>query len=255
MNRLRRLAGCAFTAVLAVGCGSTPSAGLSPGPSPAEDTPTPVATIDERGLVTGRLSCSEGETFPAAALAGPGGAELSTDPAAAVLRTTLNELPDLPRSGWHLVTSSPERVLFVARGERDEPWVMVALMNSPSGWTVDAYGGCGLQVELGPGLETAVWWTDPASRLDASTTRFTALVQERSCASGQPPDGRIAAPAIVYGATSVVIVFATLPLSGPQDCPSAPPGKYTVELKEPLGKRQLLDGGLLPPRDATKPPA
>jgi hypothetical protein len=171
------------------------------------------------------------------------------------LRATLDDMHELPRGGWHLVSMSPARAVYVARGLGDEPWAMVTLDNTGSGWTMDEAGGCRLQAVLGAGLDTATWWVDPTTPVDRSSTTFTALVQEQTCASGRAPEGRIAAPAIAYGATSVVIVFATIPLPGGQDCPGAPPGHFTVELSEPLGDRQLLDGGLLPPRDATKPPA
>lgn len=80
------------------------------------------------------------------------------------------------------------------------------------------------------------------------------MVTERSCASGKPALGRIAGPQIVKSADSVLVVFATRPLAGAQDCQDNPAIRVQVDLGEPLGARKLLDGSSLPAREPVEPP-
>ena len=250
----RLLAAAALT--LLAGCGSPPVPSSSAAPD-GSVSPTPIATIDQRELVGGLLTCGDGTTFPANALDGPGGAELGADEAAAGLRAVLADTEglQLPRSGWHLVALSATRAQFIGRGGGPDAWFVVSLTRGAAGWTLDLAGECGLVVVLGPGIGPAAWWLDPAAGLPGPETReFTALVQEQSCAGGRPPDGRIAAPLVVYRPDAVIVVFGVVPLPGGQDCQGSPPGKVRIVLTEPLGQRRLLDGGVVPPRDATKPP-
>jgi hypothetical protein len=244
-----------LVALMAVGC-ATPVPSATPQPG-STATATPLATIDERDLVSGQLTCGQGDTFSAAALQGPGGAEFGDDPAAAGLRAVLEERadPELPRLGWHRVLASDAHVQFVARGVGAQAWHVVALMNGASGWTMDVAGACRLAVLLGPAMGAASWWVDPARGVPApSAMAIDALVQERACASGRAPDGRVAAPVVVYQPDAILVVFGVVPLPGGQDCPGAPPARYRIALTEPLGQRRLLDGGVIPPRDATRPP-
>jgi hypothetical protein len=99
---------------------------------------------------------------------------------------------------------------------------------------------------LRPGLGPANW--ELGQRVNATTREFTALVHQLECASGRSPDGRIAPPRIVVNARSVTITFGVRPLPGVQDCQGTPPGRYRVRLPEPLGNRELRDGGVIPPR-------
>jgi hypothetical protein len=46
----------------------------------------------------------------------------------------------------------------------------------------------------------------------------------------------------------VVVTFWVKPLPGAQTCQGNPPTRYEVTLKEAIGNRQLLNGGVHPPR-------
>jgi hypothetical protein len=244
-----------LVALIAASCGTAPATGT---PDPRSSaTAAPLPTINEQGLVSGKLTCGNGDTFPAAALQGPGGAELGQDAPAVGLRAVLAERgdPQIPLTGWHLVSLSATQAQFVARGLGGQPWVVVALERSGEAWTMDLAGACRLAVLLGPGIDTASWWVDPAAGAPVpAQTTLDVLVQETACAGGRPPDGRIVAPVVVYQPDALVVVFGIVPLPGAHDCPGAPPAKYRIALTEPLGQRRLLDGGVVPPRDATKPP-
>jgi hypothetical protein len=251
---MRIRASILLVTMFALGC-AAPSPTATAGPSD-EASPQPLATIDAGELVGGRLTCGDGNTFPAVALQGPGGAELGEDAAAAAMRAELagGGDPQLPRSGWHRVAGSDSRAQFVARGV-GTPWVSIAVEKGPSGWTLDSAGECHLAVLVGAGVGHATWWLDPAAGpVGPATRQLQALVHEDACASGRAPVGRVVPPLIAYGDDAVVVVLGVVPLPGDQDCPGAPPAPYTIDLREPLGNRALLDGGVVPPRDATKPP-
>ena len=67
--------------------------------------------------------------------------------------------------------------------------------------------------------------------------------------------GRLLPPSITDGAESISLVFAARPLEDDMfTCPGNPSTRVTVELREPLGDRRLLDAGLFPPRDASLAP-
>jgi len=106
-----------------------------------------------------------------------------------------------------------------------------------------------------PGVSmVATWWLDPASLpIDPQATRLHGFVLERECASGHPPEGRILAPDVDYGAEALTITYSIAPLSGDQDCQGNTPYGVVFELVEPVGGRPILDGGTVPARDATIP--
>ena len=102
--------------------------------------------------------------------------------------------------------------------------------------------------------EPATWWVAPGETLGATTTVVKAILNERACASGQSPDGRVQEPVIEYTAESVTVTISVVRRSGFEDCPSNPDFPMEITLTEPLGERVLLDGGSLPPSDATTTP-
>src|SRR4051794_32704417 len=102
-----------------------------------------------------------------------------------------------------------------------------------------------------PVLGQADWWVNPSELpLATSATVIHGDLQERACASGQSPAGRIAAPTIDYRSDAVVVTFLVRTIGG--TCPSNPSYAVAIELTEPLGTRTLIDGGT--GRDATIDP-
>ena len=146
---------------------------------------------------------------------------------------------------------TPNRVLFVAPARGGDPWAQVAFVRSGDAWTEDLYGACAPQIVLAGGLNTADWWLDPTAPPPGPSDRgFTALVLERVCASGKSPEDRIAPPLVSYAPDAITLIFGVRPRPGGQDCPGNPPGRFRVTLDQPIGNRQLLDGGSIPARDA-----
>jgi hypothetical protein len=91
----------------------------------------------------------------------------------------------------------------------------------------------------------------PAGAVDPDSSRLPLLVNENACASGASAAGRIEEPDVDYRADAVVITFRVEQRGGSQDCQGNPDTPYVLDLQEPVGDRQLLDGGRRPP----SPPA
>ena len=96
----------------------------------------------------------------------------------------------------------------------------------------------------GPSLpaQPALWWPAPGEVVTPQTKSLDILVMEIECANGEPADGRINEPAIERDDDKVVVTFRVTPL-GEANCPSNPPTTHRVDLGEPLGDRELFDGG------------
>ena len=73
-----------------------------------------------------------------------------------------------------------------------------------------------------------------------------ALVTEVACASGQSSEDRIVEPRITVDEDAITVTFGVTPLEGEQDCQGNEPSPYEVTLPEPLGDRELRDGGVYP---------
>jgi hypothetical protein len=101
----------------------------------------------------------------------------------------------------------------------------------------------------------ARWWLDPAAPPPGpDATSIPALIQERACASGRSPEGRVLEPQVFYASDAILVtVWVRDQLVG-QDCQGNPTFPIQVPLTEPLGDRELLDGSESPPRDASVPP-
>ncbi len=108
--------------------------------------------------------------------------------------------------------------------------------------------------ELEVRVKTATWTLDPKKPKPGPTaTTLTALVTETACASGKSPDGRVEDPAIEVADTAITITMMIRRLPGGQDCQGNTPFPVTIKLPEPLGNRQLFDGGSTPPGAVSMP--
>ena len=115
-------------------------------------------------------------------------------------------------------------------------------------WSSWSSGECEPQRAFDDGLDPATWAL-PGARPGAEATSFPILVTERGCASGQSSEGRLADPIVEYRDDAVLITTRVEPPVGDMfTCLGNPATEVTVELDEPLGDRQLLDGMWFPPR-------
>jgi hypothetical protein len=111
---------------------------------------------------------------------------------------------------------------------------------------------------LPSGFGAASWAVDGAfPPPEASTTELHLLVWERACSGGAPASGRISAPVVAFGPTTVTITVGVRPLDVPAGyavtCPGPPGTPAILRLSEPLRSRDLLDGGCTPPAVRASP--
>lgn len=222
---------------LLAACGVSPPSGASP----------------EGGFT--RVLCGGPPAFHPGVLDREGGAERGDDPAAATLRAALAPTNDdtdeaLPDSGWIEVARTESSVKYLARGGRGPGLAIVRVVQRDGRWTLDGSGRCELLPEIRLGLAHAMFRVAPGQSLTPETARVEVLVQELACNSGQDARGRVRVERVVADERSVIVVMATVPRGGAQDCPDNPETPFILELPEPLGERVLMDGYSIPPRDA-----
>lgn len=226
-----------------VGCGApqtVPTPSPSNGPDPA----------------TYRYSCAGPPGFLPTLVEQPATAELEDHPSAQGLRDLLSDdsfgLGLLPDSGWWLVSRDEDEAQYLARlpDDVESPFGYVTLQPSGAHWAF-ATGGLCLPEVLFEGRVSATW-TLPSNlpRPQPTTVEFVALVTDRICTGGQPVGARLLPPAITYTEKSVFIVFSARPYQGLTTCQGKPPTEALVQLREPLGNRNLLDAGVFPPAAA-----
>jgi len=248
---LRSVGATLFLGLALGGCAS----GAEPTGPPAAEVP-PIAPA----LGDVRYSCGDQPGFLPSFVDRPANAELEDHPSAVALRAAIAQAgPDidmLPDSGYWLASRDDRIAQYLARDPRgdDADFVYASIERDGARWRLGGWGDCRPEIVL-EGMSLATWVLDPDAPFPAAdATTFAALVSERTCTNGQPMGGRLRPPSISYDPTSVVVVFAALPLIGDAfTCPSNPATRVVVELREPLGARDLLDGAFFPPAQPIAP--
>jgi hypothetical protein len=235
---------------------SAPGGSAPPSSWPVAPEPLPDAT--SAGADAG-LTCG-GPIFPVSGLSAQAGAEKASGPEFDALRATLvataNEFPGSSGWSWRLAFKDATDAVFLAQTDAFDPngWVAVELTPGPNGWQPGSIGQCNLRVVLLDGYGPASWALNPAFPAPtADTTTLEILVWEDACSSAAATTGRMSAPVIEYGASTVTITLGVRPLQGVQTCPLGRGTPASLRLSQPLGIRTLLDGGTFPPA-APSPP-
>jgi hypothetical protein len=96
--------------------------------------------------------------------------------------------------------------------------------------------------------QAAPWWPVDEGDVGPDTVVLDVLLVEQTCAGGELASGRVLPPVIETRDEAVVVTFLVEPVEGVVTCPSNPPTPAVLDLGEPLGRRELLDGALDPPR-------
>lgn len=151
-----------------------------------------------------------------------------------------------PQDDWRILHETGATMLLVHHDPAvgGVSFMSLEMRSGAWRWTGGSSGGpCPLETTLPEGLGRVEWRLDPAGGgLGPATTSVAVLATERDCASGRPMGDRLLDPEIVMTDTQVLITFAVQPLPGGQNCPSNPEQAVLVELPEPLGERELVDG-------------
>lgn len=226
----------------------------SPAASVSKPSSSPVAS-DTATLKDLRYTC-DAFPFDPLVLEKAGNAELGDDALGVALRSLLAsaELEPLPDSGWLLVGESDLSAEVVAHDASGRLW-SISLKHGEGAWRFARGGDCRPSLVLPGGIGDADWVPDPGDPSPAASTQvFTALVTERSCASGRSSDGRIVGPALLMTPSQVLVGFGVRSLGGGY-CIGNPSTPVVVDLGEPLGDRALIDAGHLPHVDVRTPQA
>lgn len=221
---------------------------------PVDPEPLPAATSKSAAAL---LTCAS-QAFPASGLDAPTGAEVQSGPEFDALRAGLvkfgSEFPGSETWSWRRAGGDATWTIFMADTGSLEPprWVSIEVVDGPNGWQPEGMGQCDPLVVLSAEFGPASWALDPSFPTpNEATTELHILVWERACSGGAPATGRMSAPVIEYSATTVTITIGVRPVEVAEGeavtCPGPPGTPASLELTEPLGVRQLLDGGQVPP--------
>ena len=96
------------------------------------------------------------------------------------------------------------------------------------------------------GWAAANYLAPVAEEVTSESSAFTAQVTRLGCSSGVT--GEVLSPEIVSSESEIVVTFSvdSLPQDVDYECPGNDQVPYVVELGEPIGARQLVDGACLP---------
>jgi hypothetical protein len=242
MVRLRRVILACITALPVLIAPVALGAALSDADGQAVTKRAPVAMPTQ-------VACA-GEVFGIRNLDAPTGAERRGDAPARALARFLRSLDSTyPTRGYRVLRSGRGSVLFGAGHPPDLVVVVVRQLESGA-WYGDQAGDCDALRAVRRGAEAASFRL--AEQPGPKQTRLRLLVQEDACAGGMPATGRILAPGLREGRRRIVIALFTRPRAS-ASCQSNPETPYTLYLRQPLGKRRVVDGSFVPGRTRRAP--
>jgi hypothetical protein len=237
------IAGGVF-ALGALRSGASPSA-LSTGNAAATATPLPPLPTP-RPLVATTYMCGGAAYVPDAYPATTASAEARIKLEA--LTGRLGAI--LPAAGWHIWSSSADRLVFIAPNEKtSSPFAFVEMKKAGPDWLATSYGDCepaAPQPSVPSELVVGQWYLPARPAIGSQVVQLEFRLD--FC------DELLVGPTIWYSSSSVTVTMwgrRTPSVEGASPCPEiayqAVP--YTLALAEPLGGRKLLVG----PSTAAKP--
>ncbi len=103
-----------------------------------------------------------------------------------------------------------------------------------------SWGGCQIQVQA-DGFGGAATILNPDIAPDPASTTLNVWIQERDCASGQPPSDRQVIPVVNETEDRIEINTLVEPVRGDAECPGNPFFPVEIELDSPIGDRAVFD--------------
>jgi hypothetical protein len=232
--------------VLLMGAGAVAASAMN-GPDPA---------VKEWAGWAGEVSC--GVPFdPLTAFAAPADAERGHLPSEVALRAYLKKTrhyfpPSKPHS-WRLLVETPHYAQF-GRGRLSSRGVEVnTFKHGANGWEWAGYSS-GCQPTLLRNHQEAITWTlARGQRLTAKTRVLKVNLGPGECASGLSQDKRLERPEfrVENGALLMALWIRPVP-PGAYTCVGLIEPPVTIRLPQPLGERELLDGGVFPPTSSAE---
>lgn len=280
MSVFQRLSWLLAIGMIVAACGAAPAEDVQPSATtahaPTTSTEAPFTSTSSTGDVasTGELdvivvpdengeyppdlivTCPSGPSFPISALDDI--ADISPDDPDGMLAAIAPFLDNeegafWPQEGWQLLHQSPQEAILVAPFEGNLAYMFLDREGDEWAWSGSSANGnpCELQYAVPASLNTVEWRLDPSTpEPGPETTELHVLLTERECVSGQEIGDRLVGPQVVITDTDVRVAFAAAkPPPGDdqtqtwtQTCQGNPEAPYTVELPEPLGDREAIDG-------------
>jgi len=208
-----------------------------------------------------RASCLAGAFDPIATFAAPARAEMGHQRSARALRRFLGSgvLEWLPRHNWRLALDKSRELQFLhghpgAELESGDELEWLRLRHSRGRWRMVNYSSWCPLFSVDGGRWSTTWFlADNQPEPTPETQRIKVYVGAR-CSKQERPAALAEAPRFyeVAGKLVMTIWLRPSPVRGGACEEGLGPGPpLTVELPEPLGDRELLDGGQFPPNPAT----
>jgi hypothetical protein len=142
-----------------------------------------------------------------------------------------------------ILRETADEILLVYSDETELAFMNVSREEGEWVWSGSQTGSgpCPLHYLVPDGLNTVDWHLAEPS--DADATTLDVVVSERECVGGQAVGDRLLGPQVVMTDDALRIAFAAEPPPGDAfDCPSNPEAEVTVDLPEPLGDRDIIEG-------------
>lgn len=152
-----------------------------------------------------------------------------------------------PQEGWQILHETDDRIHLVAKTDQGT-LAHMAVTSGESGWEWAgaslAGDPCELEFSVPEEMNTVDWRLDPdAAAPTGASTELPLILTELPCVGGREIGDRLLGPEIVMTDTQVFIAFAAeRPEGDAFTCPGNPDTRYVVELPEPLGDRELMEG-------------
>lgn len=234
--------------------GGTTTTASEPGTTTTE--PGPTTTGPELRATCGAVELAGGldPVLPSTPIDSEGEAAL-----AAIDEVAPAESGFLDQYEWFTAESTDDRLILFGVPLRETPdgappYADATFEREGDTWRPGGWGQCRVEVSS-PGFGNAYWVLDPDIDPASTGTELRVLINERECASGEPPVGREILPVVLEEADSITITVLVEPVSGGANCPSNPWHPITIDLSEPVGDRTLFDASVAPQIERTWPPS
>jgi hypothetical protein len=148
-----------------------------------------------------------------------------------------------------LVDGSDELVLAVGKWSEQGPGPkasVLTLARDGDAWAAEGWGDCQLQIATPPGRDR-VELTALEGGMDPASRTITVLASERQCSGGRDVTPYLSVPEIEETDRQVSVMLTSGEVTGNALCIGNRPVEVEIELAEPLGDRELVDGGAWPP--------
>jgi hypothetical protein len=202
-----------------------------------------------------RVSCGQLPFDPVTAFSGPTRAERGSSPPERALRRFLarDGIPWARKKSWRLIAEDHGYAEF-GSGRLSHAVELMIFQRIRGAWKWQGYSSDCEPSSLRRGLPAVTWELAEGQRLTPDTTEIEVNLGPGDCASGRSQNDRLQKPEFREQNGKLLMSLWLRPL---------PPGFYTcigiieppvvIELPEPLGDRELRDGGTYPPRFADAP--